>query len=151
MIEPDTATGAERDELLALLAQGPQAFNAWRVEHPDDPINLAGASLGGLRLPLAFLSGASLAGADPLCANLMAATLSGADFTGADFSGANLRAATFGPPDGVDMRTVYSPIGKRVMWGATLHGAVTCPHWTCGARALDKAILDEDQTGPQSR
>ncbi len=47
------------EELVALLKQGAQAWNAWRAEHREAPVDLSGAALRGLDL-----SGADLAKAD---------------------------------------------------------------------------------------
>jgi uncharacterized protein YjbI with pentapeptide repeats len=163
---------ADRDEVLALLRQGPQVFNAWRIAHSDHAIDLAGASLGGLMLDHVFLAGADLTGVDLSGARLMSATLSGADLSDANFTGADLTGTMFGPPDIVDSRIMYAPMGKRLMWGATLRGAVFtaammhhtsfretrlegvdlrgCDLSTLDLRhtSLDGALVDEGAVGP---
>jgi uncharacterized protein YjbI with pentapeptide repeats len=163
---------ADRDEVLALLRQGPQVFNAWRVAHSDHVIDLAGASLAGLMLDHVFLAGADLTGVDLSGARLMSATLSGADLSDANLTGADLTGTMFGPPDSVDSRIMYAPMGKRLMWGATLRGAVftgAILHHTsfretrlegvdlCGCdlstldlrhASLDGALVDEGAVGP---
>jgi uncharacterized protein YjbI with pentapeptide repeats len=163
---------ADGDEVLDLLRQGPQVFNAWRVAHPDLAIDLPGASLAGLVLDHVFLAGANLARADLSEARLVSATLSGADLSAARFVRADLTGTMFGPPDIVDSRIMYAPMGKRVMWGATLRGAVFtganlhhtsfretglegvdlrgCDLSTLDLRhaSLDGALVDEGAAGP---
>jgi uncharacterized protein YjbI with pentapeptide repeats len=163
---------ADRDEVLALLRQGPQVFNAWRVAHPDHAIDLARASLAGLMLDHVFLAGADLTAVDFSSARLMSATLSGADLSDANFTGADLTGTMFGPPDLVDSRIMYAPMGKRLNWGATLRGAVFtganlhhtsfqetrldgvdlrgCDLSTLDLRraSLEGALVDEGATGP---
>jgi uncharacterized protein YjbI with pentapeptide repeats len=172
MTESGEAPTADRDEVLALLRQGPQVFNAWRVAHTDHAIDLARASLAGLMLDHVFLAGAHLAGVDLSGARLMSASLSGADLSDANFTGADLAGTMFGPPDLVDMRIRYAPMGKRLNWGATLRGAVFtgahlhhtsfqetrldgvdlrgCDLSTLDLRrtSLDGALVDEGATGP---
>ncbi len=52
------------EELVARLKQGAQAWNAWRTEHREAPVDLSGAGLRGLDLAGADLGGADLTGAD---------------------------------------------------------------------------------------
>jgi hypothetical protein len=82
-------------EQLALLRSGVEAWNAWRAERADVPIDLAGADL----------TAASLEHANLIRANLAHAHLEGADLTsaqlfGAHLEGANLNAAKL---DGADL------------------------------------------------
>ncbi len=48
------------EELVALLKQGAQAWNAWRAEHREAAVDLSGAALRGLDLTRADLAGADL-------------------------------------------------------------------------------------------
>jgi uncharacterized protein YjbI with pentapeptide repeats len=90
---------------LALLKQGVDAWNEWRAAHADTRPDLSSASLRGLTLAKADLSGADLRQADLRGAILSGATLTGADLAsadlfkavldGADLSGANLIGAQF--------------------------------------------------------
>jgi uncharacterized protein YjbI with pentapeptide repeats len=73
---------------LELLRRDVDAWNRWRVEHPDTPIELAKADISRTDLLVANLSGANLAGA-----NLVMSNLNGADLTGANLRGANLVGA----------------------------------------------------------
>jgi len=69
---------------LAMLKQGADAWNAWRLAHAGTPANLANASLRGLDL-----ARANLAGADCRAADLRGTVLSGATLTDANLAGAN--------------------------------------------------------------
>jgi uncharacterized protein YjbI with pentapeptide repeats len=102
---------------VAALAQGPEAWNAWRDEHPDIVPDLNGADLRGFQLFGARLDGANLARA-----NLIEATLSLADLTGADLTDATL----------LDARLVQCKLVRCRLRGAVL------------ARAR---IVDADLTG----
>ena len=105
-------------EHVRCLAEGVEAWNAWRRAHPQIHPDLSGshirirrlagadlheADLRRALLPGADLSGADLRGADLSGADLMEADLRGACLAGADLHGANLM--------GADLR------------GADLHGA----------------------------
>ena len=63
------------DEQLRVLLQGAMAWNKWRKEHPDDPIDLREANLSGANLIRADLHGAVLTGADLRGADLVEADL----------------------------------------------------------------------------
>ena len=80
---------ANRDH-LAKLKQGVEAWNQWRVEHPDIQPDLERADLKGTNL-----EGANLEETKLLGANLTAANLAGANLKRADLRGANLAGATF--------------------------------------------------------
>jgi Pentapeptide repeats (8 copies) len=114
------------DEHVALLKQGVDAWNAWRVQNPNirpdlmgaalTEANLAGADLhradlseanlcganlhktdlGEADLVDAYLNEANLNGADLFGANLVGSDLVGADLVGANLSGANLTGANLG-------------------------------------------------------
>jgi uncharacterized protein YjbI with pentapeptide repeats len=91
------------EELLAVLKQGAEAWNAWRDDHGEVELDLTGAGLraldlGGMNLSDVDLRGAdlrgtlltktSLAGARLEGANLFKAVLDGADLRNADLRGA---------------------------------------------------------------
>jgi uncharacterized protein YjbI with pentapeptide repeats len=69
---------------LAVLQQGADAWNAWRLAHTGTAADLANASLRGLDL-----ARANLAGADCREADLRGTILSGATLTDANLAGAN--------------------------------------------------------------
>jgi uncharacterized protein YjbI with pentapeptide repeats len=90
---------------LAVLKQGADAWNAWRIVHRDRRPDLSNASLRGWDLANADLGGADLRQADLRGTILSGAILIGANLTGANFfkavldgadlSGANLVGARF--------------------------------------------------------
>src|SRR5450755_1608167 len=83
---------ANQDQ-LALLQQGGNTWNDWRLYNPDIVPNLSEANLSNLNLSGANLSGANLRGANLSGANLRGANLSGANLRGANLSGADLSGA----------------------------------------------------------
>lgn len=90
-------------EHIHYLAEGVEAWNAWRRANPGVRPDLSGSHIRILKL-----AGADLREADMRKALLPGADLSGADLSGADLSGADLMEA--------DLR------GARLC-GADLHGA----------------------------
>jgi len=106
-------------EQLTLLRSGVEAWNAWRAEHPDVPIDLAGAEL----------TGASLVQANLLRANLAHAHLEGADLTGALLFGANLEGANLNAAnlDGADLG--WANLRDTTMLSAEVKGTdLSCAH-----------------------
>jgi uncharacterized protein YjbI with pentapeptide repeats len=93
------------DDLVALLKQGPQAWNPWRATSPEAPVDLSHGALRGLALEGVDLTGADLTGADLRGADLRNASLVGArlgranlfkaDLAGADLNEADVRGALF--------------------------------------------------------
>ena len=112
-----------RDELLSLLRQGADAFNAWREINLEADLDLAGVTLKGMALDGALLAGAKLDGAEFARASLRRAVFSGASLAGASFFEADLRGAAFGPPELVKAELALSPLGARLLAGAELAGA----------------------------
>ena len=84
------------NQLMDLLKQGPQAWNAWRAEQTKVCVDLSGAALRGLDL-----EGADLSGADLKDADLRGANLSGANLKGAHLEGSNLFKVLI---DGADLK-----------------------------------------------
>jgi Pentapeptide repeats (8 copies) len=87
-------------EHLAVLRQGVDAWNTWRLDNPNTVPDLSGASLCRANLVKADLQWAvffraNLCEADLTWANCRAATLVGANLIKADFRGVNLRGANF--------------------------------------------------------
>src|SRR5258708_7539219 len=83
------------DQQLKRLKQGVETWNQWRKEHPDERVDLSGATLSradlsGATLSHTKLSNTNLFGADLRNANLNEADLCDANLSGADFSGADL-------------------------------------------------------------
>ncbi len=85
-------------DFLALISQGAESWNRWRLAHPDAPPDLSAAYLFGQVLEGFDLSGVNLSracliGTNLRKANLSAACLQGAYASSADFSEANLGSA----------------------------------------------------------
>ena len=86
-------------EHLAILKQGPKAWNRWRRESKDVIPDLSGADLVGADLTIANLSGAKLIDARLSRAKLIDANLNGATLWGALLIGANLSRANLSRAD----------------------------------------------------
>ena len=84
-----------REEQVALLKQGPQAWNAWRREQPNAIVDLSAGALRGLNL-----AGADLSGADMRDTDLRGTVLNGSNLAGARLAGTNLFKALL---DGADL------------------------------------------------
>jgi uncharacterized protein YjbI with pentapeptide repeats len=78
------------EELLALLRQGTEAWNAWRKHNEELGVDLSGANLAGLDLPELDLSRVNLQRANLQSANLQRANLEEANLEGANLTQANL-------------------------------------------------------------
>jgi uncharacterized protein YjbI with pentapeptide repeats len=107
---------------LAALAQGPEAWNAWREAHPEIVPDFSNADLRGFRL-----FGARLDGANLTRANLIEATLSLADLSGADLTEATL----------LDARLVQCKLIRARLRGAVL----------ARARIVDADLTEADLEG----
>ncbi len=81
------------EEHLAILRQGAEAWNMWRLEHPNIQPNLRKANLSEADLFEANLREAELVEANLSRADLMATDLSRADLSKADLNGADLSLA----------------------------------------------------------
>jgi uncharacterized protein YjbI with pentapeptide repeats len=80
-------------EQLDILKQSVEAWNKWRVENPNLPIDLSHTDLFEADLSHADLSHADLSHADLFDADLSHADLFDADLSHADLSHANLSKA----------------------------------------------------------
>jgi hypothetical protein len=126
-----------KDEHVAILKKGVDAWNKWREENPD-----MRPDLGRADLILADLRRANLAGA-----NLSGTILGGADLFGADLSGANLNHADLGWADltGATLREAeltlaylaYAKLGRAHLNHADLRAATL----------LSTDLTDADLTG----
>ena len=125
-------------EQLAILKQGVEIWNKWRVDNLDVDIDLIEADLMGANLSEANLSRASLMeahlpGADLHGADLSEAKLYGADLSEANLSGANLRRADlreaslrFANLSNADLRGIrlqYAVLAGTDLRGSDLTGA----------------------------
>ncbi len=138
-------------EQLAILAQGVKAWNRWRDDNPEAPIelskanpglganlreiNLRGAVLHDCQFEKADLFGAQLNDAVLLGANLKGATLQSANLTGAVMSGANLDGASL----------VFADLRGALLQGAKLKGASLhhADFREADLRGVEGAIFDE--------
>jgi uncharacterized protein YjbI with pentapeptide repeats len=124
------------EELVALVKQGPGAWNAWRLANPQIPLgkvdlsgaNLIGADLIGADLIGADLREANLVGAHLRKANLSRADLSNAflhdaDLKGADLSKANLSFAKLNGADMMEADLQRVNFSSAYLVGARLSGA----------------------------
>jgi hypothetical protein len=94
----------DNQQQVALLKQGRERWNAWRMQHPEIRPNLINAdfreiNLAGANLYKADLRETDLRYADLRGANLRFADLRGADLSGADLSEADLHGALLGSAD----------------------------------------------------
>ncbi len=92
------------EDLLERLAQGADAWNAWRLASGSVALDLSGAKLRRARLSRVDLRGADLTEADLDGALLFGANLCGACLRGARFYVANLCGADL---KGADLRSTY--------------------------------------------
>lgn len=81
------------EDQLRILRQGVEAWNKWRIENPEDLVDLSRADLRGIHLNEADLRSAHLTGADLISADLREAHLDGAHLNWAYLIGADLRGA----------------------------------------------------------
>ena len=120
------------EEHFALLKQGIDAWNSWRLDHPEVRPNFSTAHLTDAVLRKANLSGADLSGADLMGADLMGAILTDADLSGAILSGAVLSDAVL---NGTDLM-------GAILSGAVLNGAIMMEANLSGA-ILTNAVLSD--------
>ena len=92
---------------LKMIREDVDLWNAWRVEHADDKIDLSNADLERCDLILADLAGANLSGASLVMANLKAADLRGANLSNANLVGARMIGVDLVAANisGADLRT----------------------------------------------
>ena len=98
-LTPSGGASMANDEHVAMLKQGVDAWNAWRVENPDMRPDLSKADLSGANLVKASLFQARLYDAKLGGADLSNTSVIGANFGGADLSGARLQHASLADTD----------------------------------------------------
>lgn len=111
------------EEHFAILQQGVEVWNQWRVNNHQIVADLSRADLRG-----AELSGADLKGVNLKMASLSEANLSRADLSRANLSGANLRMANFSKVklSSADLRGTYlslANLSKAILRMANLSEA----------------------------
>ena len=150
------------EEQLAILKEGPNAWNEWRLQQLDNfsanlhntdlrganlhGVNLRSANLSFARLHGANLSDTDLRGADLRSANLAGADLGIANLRGANLSntilhGANFSVAELGRADLNDAELNNADLRVANLTGANLAGADLRGANLAGAD-LSRAILD---------
>lgn len=81
------------EQHLELIKKGTEAWNQWREQNPDEPIDLSEADLRGKAMAKANLKGVNLKQAKLQFSNLAGASLEGANLEAARLQEANLRGA----------------------------------------------------------
>ncbi|MEV4111068.1 pentapeptide repeat-containing protein [Nonomuraea sp. NPDC049695] len=120
----DGEAGVATGNVVAILRQGPFAFNQWRADNAEEELDLSGADLRGLNLDQMIFADANLSGADLSRASARGAIFSGADLTDANLTGADLTRAGFGYSELVDATIAFTRLGSAMIQPATLTGAV---------------------------
>jgi hypothetical protein len=115
-------------EHVALLEQGAEIWNDWRVENPEIKPELSGASLNvgtllGVNLAEADLTGAHLTPSKFGAADLREADLSGADLRGAHLEEANLASADLSRVDLSNVELSIANLPHATLNNANLSGA----------------------------
>jgi hypothetical protein len=103
---------------LQILKQGPDAWNAWRVENPGIKPCVAGGDLQNIDL-----AGANLEGADLFGMNLLRVDLEGANLRGVDLRRANLREANLNDVDLRGAQLYRVNLNRAHISGADLRGS----------------------------
>lgn len=114
--------GVANTEHLAVIQQGPAAWNTWRKLHPEIRLDLSGANLAGANLSGASLSYAYVSG-ERLNADLSNVYLSSADLRRADLSGADLSGANLSGGDLIEVNFSGANLRRADLSGANLTGA----------------------------
>lgn len=81
------------EQHVELIKQGPEAWNQWREQNQEEPVDLSDADLRGLALAKVNLKGADLKRAKLQFTNLAGALLEGANLEQARMQEANLQSA----------------------------------------------------------
>ncbi|PWH12365.1 MAG: hypothetical protein DDG60_13490 [Anaerolineae bacterium] len=139
-------------EQLEILKQGVLVWNAWRISHPNTPIDLSGADLYGMdlsrvnfnhaNLEKAFLERANLAEADLMYANLSRANLIETRLVTASLSQANLSRANLFGADLLGADLTYADLTGATLANATLanariQGVKLSGSWVYGVNVRD--------------
>ena len=113
---------ADEEELKRLL-EDVSAWNAWRKENSDAPIDLSDSTRNPFRSIDANLRAVDLSHANLFEADLRAADLSGAILFEADLSHANLSRATLSLADLFEATLSHANLSRATLSGADLSGA----------------------------
>ena len=110
-------------EHLEILKQGGQAWNFWRISHPDVRPELSRAELNHADLTAANLRDADLSRAHLVGAHLDHADLSRARLTGADLSGADFTEADLSHSDLSSSHLIGADFSRTTLTGADFSDA----------------------------
>src|SRR5260370_1003259 len=125
------------DQQLKRLKQGVETWNQWRKEHPDERVDLSGATLSR-----ADLSGATLSHTKLSNTNLFGADLRYAKLNQADLGEANLRGADLDEPDLFDADLSEADLNDAPLSGPDLSEAYL-HHANLRKANLTRAIIVE--------
>jgi uncharacterized protein YjbI with pentapeptide repeats len=142
--------GLANQEQLDILTQGIEAWNQWRIKHPDvirpdlKGANLREANLRFANLSKANLSKADLREADLIDANLSGANLSGANLSGAHFDGSKLSKADLREANLKGAFLGFVDLREANLSGADLKGALLNGSLFRGVNFSDAHLRDAD-------
>lgn len=152
----------ESIDFLALIEQGVDTWNQWRIDHPDCRPDLsraylyghelAGFDLRGVELSRACLIGANLQGANLSGACLQSAYASSADLSGALLREADLRGGNFSEANFSGANLALTDVSGASFGGACFTGVCVASWQTDRATVLggvhgDYIRLDETAVG----
>ncbi|AXY73794.1 pentapeptide repeat-containing protein [Paraflavitalea soli] len=106
-----------------LLRNDVETFNAWRIEHPDEEIDLSGQVYDGCELFEAYLFHINFTGCSFRGANLQECLFSGAILDKVDCTGANCSFVQFGPAELINV-ALQNKLGGYLLQGASLREAI---------------------------
>ena len=98
-------------EHVAVVKQGVKTIAQWRLQHPEETLDLSGADLSTADLSTADLSRANLSGADLSTADLFGANLQLAYLSDADLFEADLNLADLSGADLANARFGFTTVG----------------------------------------
>ncbi len=101
---------------LAILKQGVDAWNTWRIDNPDVQAELNGADLTDAILITANLSDAECVDTILYEANFSDANLTGVDFTRADFTNAYIGWTIFATLSAYPVPNGRNPTHHCITW-----------------------------------
>ncbi len=132
-------------EHVALIQQGPTAWNTWRKQRPEIRLDLSGATLAGANLSGANLSYAYVSG-ERLNADLSNVYLSSADLRRADLHGADLSGANLSGGDLIEANFSEANLSRANLSGANLTGANLSGADLTGANLVEVDLCEVDLT-----
>lgn len=110
-------------EQYDLLCRSVADFNQWRLDHPEETVDLSSADLAGASLQGAWLMNVDLTGANLEGANLEEAILCRARLQEANLKESHLEKAILGPPDEVADSLADTELAVHLKYGVSAEGA----------------------------